>query len=367
MQNNEMARPSTLGFERVLSGRRVLVTGHSGFKGGWLTLWLHRMGATVHGLSLAPATSPNLMSAAGIEALCTSKFIDIRDAAAVADAVGEAQPEVIFHLAAQPLVSRGFEAPIETFSTNMLGTAHVLEAARNTSSVRAVVCVTTDKVYADNDWYWGYREDDRLGGKDPYSASKAAAEMVTDCYRATLAARGNGVAIATARGGNTVGGGDWSDNRVVPDFVRALTSGAPLTLRNPEAVRPWQHALSLVHGYLVLAARLLEDPSVATSAWNFGPVREDATTVRELVEALAAAWRRPDIRYAEGTFPETRFLHLDSARARAVLNWRTPLGFADVARLTAEWYRDYEAAPANARLLCERQINEYRVALGAAV
>jgi CDP-glucose 4,6-dehydratase len=353
-----------LPFEQSLRGRRVLVTGHTGFTGSWLTIWLNRIGADVHGLALAPSTRPDLFAAAHVERSCSSNIGDLRDLATVERVFTNARPEVVCHLAAQPLVSRSCEDPIETIATNVLGTAHVLDVARRCPSTKAVLCVTTDKVYADKDWHWGYRENDSLGGKDPYSASKAAAEIVAGSFRHTFTSSGDrALAIATARGGNIIGGGDWSANRIAPDFVRALMSGSPLVLRNPASTRPWQHVLALVHGYMVLAARLLDSPETAADAWNFGPRSTDAKTVRELVEGMAAAWRRPEIRYAAGSFPETRFLHLDSSRARTMLGWVPPVDFAETVRLTAQWYSAFEANPGDARALCERQIGEYRALL----
>lgn len=354
-------------FEPVFNGLPVLVTGHTGFTGTWLSLWLHALGADVHGLALDPITSPNLYAATDAANAVASTIGDIRDFSAVRRAVEAAKPLVIFHLAAQPLVSQAFADPVATMAVNVQGTTHVLEAARLTPSVKAVVCVTTDKVYADKNWYWGYRETDELGGKDPYSASKAAAEIVAFSYRKTLAERGNGVHIATARGGNIIGGGDWSDNRIVPDFVRSVTAGEPLILRNPGAVRPWQHVLALAHGYLSLAAALLNQETSAADAWNFGPVDDDAKTVQVLVEGLAAAWTRPDLRYEAGSFPETRFLHLVSSKARAELGWAPALAFAETVALTAQWYRDYYANPSAARRITEVQIRHYRQRLASAV
>ena len=353
-----------LDFERALAGRRVLVTGHTGFTGGWLVQWLRALGAEVAGLALAPQTQPNLFTVAQIADGIASRIGDIRDAALVKQTVAAARPEVVFHLAAQPLVSRAFADPLEAFATNVLGTAHVLEAARLATDVKAFVCVTTDKVYAD-ELPRGHREGDRLGGRDPYSASKAGAEIVAGCYRATLAPRGNGMLIATARGGNIIGGGDWSDDRIVPDFVRAVTAGAPLTLRNPAAVRPWQHVLSLVHGYLLLASRLLAGEAACADAWNFGPAEGEAVAVGALVERLGAAWTKPEIRQAPGGFPETQFLRLDSAKARAALGWAPPLDFAAAVGLTAAWYRDFADKPAAARASTLRQIDVYRRRLRA--
>lgn len=354
---------SNLAFESAIVGKRVLVTGHTGFTGGWLGLWLASLSVEVTGLALAPATEPNLFTVAEVGAGLASRIGNIADMATVEAVFADVGPEVVFHLAAQPLVSRAYDHPLETFASNVTGTANVLEAARRCPQTKAVVCVTTDKVYWDEDWHWGYREIDRLGGKDPYSASKAAAELVALTYQRTLAARGNGVAIATARGGNIIGGGDWSENRIVPDFVRAQASGAPLVLRNPGAVRPWQHVLALVHGYLMLAGRLLETGREAAGPWNFGPLGSEAKTVGELVETLSRHWRRPDLRFAEGTFPETRFLHVDSTKSRSVLGWQPPISFDDTVRLTAQWYRDVQDGAATAREITQRQIGDYRALL----
>jgi CDP-glucose 4,6-dehydratase len=347
-------------FEATIAEQRVLVTGHTGFTGGWLALWLRVIGCEVTGLALPPNTEPNLFSLARIGEQLSSRFGDIRDFATVKQAMEAARPSVVFHLAAQPLVSRGFADPLETFATNVIGTAHVLEAARLQPGVKAVVCVTTDKVYTDHDRQKGHREGDQLGGRDPYAASKAAAELVAACYRDTMAERGNKVLIATARGGNIIGGGDWSRDRIVPDFVRAVVSGAPLTLRNPDAVRPWQHVLALVHGYLVLASRLLEGDAACAEAWNFGPRDGDAVPVQELVDGLGKAWLRPEINHTSGSFPETHFLHLDSAKARSQLGWQPALDFAGAVTLTAEWYREFYARPSSAEELTAAQINRYR-------
>ena len=348
------------GFEATLADQRVLVTGHTGFTGGWLALWLRALGCEVTGLALPPNTEPNLFSQGRIGAQLNSRFGDIRDFATVRQAMEAARPSVVFHLAAQPLVSRGFADPLETFATNVIGTAHVLEAARLQPGVKAVVCVTTDKVYADHERQEGHRESDQLGGRDPYAASKAAAELVAACYRDTMAGRGNKMLIATARGGNIIGGGDWSRDRIVPDFARAVVSGAPLTLRNPDAVRPWQHVLALVHGYLVLADRLIGGDAGCTDAWNFGPRDGDTVPVQELVDRLGKVWKRPEINLVKGNFPETHFLRLDSTKARSQLGWQPALDFADTVTLTAEWYREFYARPSSALELTTAQINRYR-------
>jgi CDP-glucose 4,6-dehydratase len=345
-------------FERSIAGRRVFVTGHTGFTGGWLTLWLKQLGCAVSGLALPPNTEPSLFNAAHVGEGITSELGDIRDYAVVKAAMGRADPELVIHLAAQPLVSQSFDDPVETMASNALGTAHVLEAARLARNVKAVVCITTDKVYADEAIARPHREDDRLGGKDPYSASKAAAEMIALSYAQTLAVRGNGCKIATARGGNIIGGGDWSRDRIVPDFARAITTSTPLVLRRPNAVRPWQHVLALVHGYMMLAHHLLEGGENG-SAWNFGPDIAEAVTVEELVRKLAAFWTVPELRLGPTDFPETNVLRLDSAKARSQLGWKPPLDIDRTIELTGAWYRDYYDNPGSARDVTVAQIEDY--------
>jgi len=353
-------------FEARLTGETILVTGHTGFTGGWLCCWLRAIGCKVVGLGLAPITEPNLFDAAKVSEGLASHLADIRSVDAVAAVLEQHRPSLIFHLAAQPLVSRSYADPLESFSVNTMGTANVLEAARHAPSVRGVVCITTDKVYADQDWIWGYRETDRLGGKDPYSASKACAELVAACYRQTMAARGNGMGIAVARGGNIIGGGDWSMDRIIPDFYRALTAGAPLVLRNPDAVRPWQHVLALVHGYLILGAGLLAGDQVCNGEFNFGPAPGEIKSVRDLVEGLASAWARPDIEFGTASFIETRLLQVDSSKSRKLLGWDPPGDFQTTLAATAGWYRSFAADPGSARALTMAQIGTYRDKLRAA-
>jgi CDP-glucose 4,6-dehydratase len=350
-------------FEQCFRNRRVLVTGHSGFTGGWLTLWLDAIGANVFGLALAPATSPNLFTVANIKSHCQHRIADIRDFRAVNAVMAEAAPEIVFHLAAQPLVSQSFLDPVESISINTLGTAHVLESARLQPSVKAFVCVTTDKVYDDKGWNWGYRENDALGGRDPYSASKAAAELIAAAYRSTLVQRSNNMAIGVARGGNIIGGGDWANDRIVPDFVRSLFTGAPLMLRHPEAVRPWQHVLALVHGYLLLGSKLIADRSTHSRSYNFGPRDVDVRTVRDLIEGLAARWASPSLQYGDAKFKETHFLRVDSSLARGELGWNPPLDFDETVALTVQWYRDFQAAPNRALEITQGQISTYRARL----
>ena len=271
------------------------------------------------------------------------------------------QPDLILHLAAQPLVRRSYREPLQTFLTNAQGTAHVLEAARIVKSVRGVLCITTDKVYKNNEWPWPYRENDPLGGKDPYSASKAAAEMVIQSYAASYPwQKGEGPAVATARGGNIIGGGDWSEDRLIPDFVRAIVEEQSITLRYPDATRPWQHVLALVHGYLVLLAGLLSDEKhVFAQAWNLGPQDSRHYSVREVLELMSESWKRPDLEYMDNPLPEAQALALDSSLARNLLSWLPVWGTEQVIRHTADWYRKfYDGVPA--REVTLRQINEWR-------
>jgi CDP-glucose 4,6-dehydratase len=326
--------------KEVYLGRSVAITGHTGFKGGWLSCWLKRLGAQVTGIALPPASDPSLFALLGLDQTIDSHFADIREPGPIAELLRRAAPEVVFHLAAQPLVRRSYADPIETFSTNVLGTVHVLEACRATPSVRAVVVVTTDKVYANREWPWPYREDDRLGGVDPYSASKACTEIVTNVYQNTLARNDRCIHIATARGGNVIGGGDWSKDRIVPDIVRAITAGTPLTLRNPAAVRPWQHVLELCEGYLVLGTGLLAGDDRFDQAWNFGPWPGGELSVSDLATGLMVAMKRPDYPVSVSASPlrETQMLRLDISKTVSKLGWRPRLPVREALNWTAEWY-----------------------------
>jgi len=339
-------------------GKRVLLTGHTGFKGSWLTIWLAQLGARVTGLSLAPATEPNLYTEANIASLCDSRIGDIRDAGAVATLVRETQPEIVLHLAAQPLVRASYRDPLQTFSTNMMGTAHVLDALRGVDSVRVAVMVTTDKVYRDDATRRACREDDALGGHDPYSASKAASEIVIGSYRdAFLAAQG--VAVASARAGNVIGGGDWSEDRLIPDAVRAWQSGKSLDVRRPDAVRPWQHVLEPLAGYLTLARRLWQEVPLA-GAYNFGPPASDAASVRDVVTLARTAYGSGEIAFAsEPDGPhESAFLTLDAAKAEETLGVRPRLTLADAIGRTMAWYRAHRER-GDALELCRGDIAAY--------
>jgi CDP-glucose 4,6-dehydratase len=355
--------PGLLPFERRLAGERILVTGHTGFTGGWLVKWLTGIDAEVHGLALAPETTPNLFDAARIAELVRHRLIDVRSASEIMGCVREVRPAVIFHLAAQPLVRRSYREPAATFATNVMGTVNVLEAAR-THGVRAAVIVTTDKVYSNRESHHAYNEADMLGGKDVYSASKAGAELVAAAYQASFGAEG--LAIATARGGNIIGGGDWAEDRLIPDFVRAALSGRPLVMRNPEATRPWQHVLSLCHGYLLLAAGLLNRATEHVGSWNFGPATNDMVTVARVAEMLSKEWRAPPIRIEPSSTAEAQFLSLDSGKATSRLRWRPHWDLETVIAHTAAWYRDFHDGAVDARTLLDRQIAEYRAVVAGA-
>lgn len=341
-------------------GVRAFVTGHTGFKGSWLCAWLKRQGAIVSGLALPPEATPNLFDSAGIAGGMESTFGDIRDFDTVRKHLEAESPDVVFHLAAQPLVRRSYRAPVETFASNVMGTVHVLEAARLCPSVRAVVCVTTDKVYRNNEWVWGYRETDRLGGKDPYSASKACAEFVAACYTETMLPLAGSIRMATLRGGNVIGGGDWSEDRLVPDIIRAGDAGQPIVLRNPSSIRPWQHVLELVHAYLHIGERLLRGDKSAVGAWNVGPVQGSEVTVETLVRSFLSDVGEPgcSIEVQSSDLQETHFLRLDTSKAQQQLQWAPVLDFPTTVAWTAEWYRRHRAGE-DAAILIDEQIARY--------
>jgi len=325
-------------------GKRVLVTGHTGFKGSWLSLWLQHLGAEVVGYSLPPPDTPNLFTIAAVADGMKSIFGDIRNLDMLRAIFDKYKPEVVFHLAAQSLVRASYSDPVRTFTTNVVGTVHVLEAARMNAGVRSLVNVTSDKCYDNREWVWAYRECDPLGGRDPYSSSKGCAELVTAAYRDSFfSGFGNEIAVASARAGNVIGGGDWAEDRLVPDLVRAIQRKEPLVVRNPNAIRPWQHVLEPVSGYLLLAERLWEEGPRYAQAWNFGPNIDDTKPVRWIVEQLTQFWGE-GARWTIDASPhphEAQNLTLDSSKARALLGWRPRWTIDKAMTSVVEWYKAY--------------------------
>jgi len=325
-------------------GKRVFLTGHTGFKGSWLSLWLHDLGAQVFGYALAPPTNPNMFEVSGIEERLAGHTIgDVRDADALANAMGRARPDIVIHMAAQPLVRLSYSVPVETYAVNVMGTVHLLEAARRLGSVTALVNVTTDKCYQNNEWEWGYRENEPLGGYDPYSNSKACSELVTTAYRSSFHAEGRPW-IGSGRAGNVIGGGDWALDRIIPDALRALDAGMPLQVRHPGAIRPWQHVLEPLAGYLLLAEKLAIEGAAFAQGWNFGPADTDARPVGWILEQIAAlapafAWGADN----SPTVHEAGFLKLDSSKARTRLGWAPRLRLATALEMTVAWHQAWRA------------------------
>ena len=347
----------------ALSGKRVFLTGHTGFKGSWLTVLLARLGCKVHGLALPPRSQHNLYEAASVRQLIADETMaDIRDRDAVTAALRQAGPDIVVHMAAQAFVRHSYAEPAETWDVNLMGTVSLLEAVRAVPSVRGVVVVTTDKCYENRGWEWGYRETDRLGGHDPYSASKAGAELVVESYRSCFFSTGN-TRLVSARAGNVIGGGDWSEDRLIPDAARAAAAGEDLIVRNPGATRPWQHVLDCLGGYLNVASKLLETPADVADAYNFGPDVADNVSVGEVLTRLQQYW--PELRWAldpqsAATAPhEATYLYLDSARARQQLGWRPVWALDTALERTASWYRQFQSTPLEAWALMQSQIEEY--------
>lgn len=339
-------------------GRRVLLTGQTGFKGAWLALWLNQLGARVTGIALPPVTMPNLFGLADVSGLIDSHEIDIRDPAAVAACVEGADPEIVFHLAAQALVRASYRDPLGTFSTNVQGTANLLEAVRPLRRLRVLVAITTDKVYLDTQHAYPYRESDALGGHDPYSASKASAELVIASYRDSFLA-GQGVAVASARAGNVIGGGDWSEDRLIPDAIRAWSDDRPLAIRRPQATRPWQHVLEPLAAYLRLAERLWHDPSLG-GAYNFGPNTHEAATVRRVIDLASTAYGSGAVQWGDGTEGphETGWLALEISKARTLLGISPRWTLKESVERTLNWYRR-QLDGDSARHLCEADIADF--------
>ena len=341
----------------VWQGRRVLVTGHTGFKGSWLALWLHRMGAHVTGLALPPET-PSLFSQARIDELVDHRIADIREAGAVEAVVADAQPEVVFHLAAQPLVRLSYAQPMETFATNVQGTVHVLDACRRVTGLKAVICVTSDKCYENREWVWPYRESDPMGGYDPYSASKGAAELVIASYRRSFFS-GDGALLASVRAGNVIGGGDWATDRLIPDIIRAILTGEHVEIRSPDAVRPWQHVLEALGGYLGIAERMVAGDATMAEGWNFGPADDDTRSVGWILQRMLETWGAGIWKRSTAPQPhEAHLLRLDCSKARRALGWRPTWGLEMALDRIVEWHRSVDAGE-DARAVSQAQLDAY--------
>jgi CDP-glucose 4,6-dehydratase len=349
------------------SGKRVFVTGHTGFKGGWLVAWLHHCGARVKGYALPPETDPNLFSALGIAGLCNSVFGDVRDKSALQAELLDFSPEVIFHLAAQPLVRESYRQPLETFDTNVMGTINLLECSRQLPDLQTVLVVTTDKVYQNNEWLWPYRENDPLGGLDPYSASKAATEMVVQSWKKSFFDPEKQVRLATARAGNIIGGGDWNADRLLPDCIRAIQTGSHLEIRSPRAVRPWQHVADAINGYLGLAEKMADRECQLPGAFNFGPSGNDRISVADVVRLVNVHGRQNlDYELAEDADAphEAGLLALDSSQARNLLGWTSGYNIAEAIKATLEWHELFDQSPSPANLL-ELTINQMKACITA--
>lgn len=348
---------------KTFQDKTVLVTGHTGFKGSWLTAWLRQLGAKVVGISLDPPTDPSHFVAAKMAEGITDLRIDLRDRAAIEEAIVSAQPDFIFHMAAQALVRRSYDDPIDTWQTNVLGTLHVIEALRKLERPCSAVIITSDKCYNNVEWVWGYRETDALGGPDPYSASKGAAELAIRSYvKSYFSGKDQPVRIAVARAGNVIGGGDWAADRIVPDCVRSWSQGDAVELRSPHSTRPWQHVLEPLSGYLCLAATLSQQGELHGEPFNFGPPAQQNHTVLELVERMAEHWE--DVRWqdvSQSTFGpyESGLLKLNCDKALHYLQWQAALGFEETVRLTAEWYRAYYQQPERIAAITRSQIETY--------
>lgn len=340
-------------------GKRVFLTGHTGFKGSWLSLWLQQMGATVQGYALTPPTTPSLFEEARVAEGMGHTIGDVRDLASLQAAMAAFQPEIVLHMAAQPLVRLSYTQPVETYATNVMGTVHLLEAVRQTPGVRAVVNVTTDKCYENKEWVWGYREDEPMGGYDPYSNSKGCSELVTSAYRRSFFQAG-GPALASGRAGNVIGGGDWALDRLVPDILRAFEAGKPVIVRNPQATRPWQHVLEPLSGYLVLAQALWSEGQNMAEGWNFGPEEKDARPVGWICDHMVAAWG-DGVAWKLDDAPnphEANYLKLDISKAKARLGWTPTWGLATALEKIVTWHQAW-LAKGDMRALCLSQIDQF--------
>ena len=352
------------------SNKKVFLTGHTGFKGSWLSLWLQQLGANVTGYALQPPTTPSLFDVARVAQGMTSIIGDIRDGVMLNNVLRQAEPDIVIHMAAQPLVRRSYVDPVETYSTNVMGTVHLLEAVRQTPSVRAVVNVTTDKCYENKEWVWGYRESEPMGGFDPYSSSKGCAELITAAYRSSFFSLDkytqHRVGLATARAGNVIGGGDWAADRLIPDVLAAFEKNQPVLIRNPHAMRPWQHVLEPLRGYLALAEKLTEKGATFAEAFNFGPQSDDAQPVEWIVTQLAQKWGKSAIWQVDGgEHPhEANYIKLDISKASHLLNWQPAMRLDQALSLTVDWARKKHIG-SDMRSFTQSQIQSYQIQTAA--
>jgi CDP-glucose 4,6-dehydratase len=353
-------------FNSIYKNRKVLITGHTGFKGSWLCLLLHKLGAEVYGYALEPPTNPSLFKKAGITELITSEIGDIRDLEHLSRFMQQVRPEIVIHMAAQPLVRESYKTPVDTYAINVMGTVNVLEACRLTPGIKAIVNVTTDKCYENREWHWGYRENEAMGGYDPYSNSKGCSELVTAAYRNSYFNPANyadhGVAIASARAGNVIGGGDWAADRLIPDFIRSIVNGETIEIRSPYAIRPWQHVLEPLTGYLTLTAKLFTEGAQYAEGWNFGPDDKDAKNVEWITSTLCKLWGNR-ANYEIDTNPqphEANYLKLDCSKAKAELGWYPKWDIETTLKSIVEWNKAYFSKE-NIRKITEKQIDQYYI------
>ena len=357
--------------KRFWQGRRVFITGHTGFKGSWLSLWLQKLGADVTGYALAPPTQPSLFETAKVGRGMNSVIGDVRDGDGIKRAISDARPEVVIHMAAQPLVRYSYDNPEETYATNVMGLVHLLEAVRSISGVKSVVNVTSDKCYENKEWLWGYREDDRMGGYDPYSNSKGCSELITSCYRNTYFNPGkyieHGTAIASARAGNVIGGGDWAQDRLIPDILRSISKGESIRIRHPDAIRPWQHVLEPLSGYMVLAEKLYTDGIAYAEGWNFGPYENENKTVGWVIKQLVRIWGSgSEWSVDKSQQPhEATYLRLDCSKVRSRLKWYPLWDIGHAIEKIVEWYKAYDQG-ANMHETTLSQINDFQDSISKA-